>query len=176
MKPLTRRSFLKTTALAGAGAAFTARSWSQVAGANGDIRLAIAGMNGRGKELAVQFPRIEGVRLVALCDCDTAVLDREMAVARARGHAPERFVDYRELLPRADIDAVAICTPNHQHAMQSIWAMEAGKDVLHEKPVHHNHWEGAQLLAAAKKHCRQQAPQPRLPRPADRAAVGVTRL
>ncbi len=154
MKPLTRRSFLKTTELAGAGAAFTARSWSQVAGANGDIRLAIAGMNGRGKELAIAFPQIPGVRVVALCDCDTAVLDREMAAARARGHAPERFTDYRVLLPRADIDAIAICTPNHQHAMQSIWAMQAGKDVLHEKPVHHNLWEGAQLLAAAKKHRR----------------------
>lgn len=153
MKLHSRRSFLKATA-AGVGAAFSARSWAQVAGANGDIRLAIAGMNGRGKELAVAFPAIPGVRVVALCDCDTAVLDREMAAARARGHSPARFVDYRELLPRSDIDAIAICTPNHQHAMQSIWAMQAGKDVLHEKPVTHNLWEGAQVLAAARQHKR----------------------
>ena len=151
MPRVTRRTFLKTTAAVTAGAAFSARSWSQVAGANSIIRLAIAGLNGRGKELAIAFPQIPGVRVVALCDCDTAVLDREVAAARARGHSPDRVVDYRELLPRSDIDAIAICTPNHQPAMQSIWAMQAGKDVLHEKPVHHNLWEGAQLLAAAKK-------------------------
>ncbi len=154
MKLRSRRAFLSTIAAAGLGAAFSARSRAQVAGANGDIRLAIVGLNGRGKELAVAFPAIPGVRVVALCDCDTAVLEREMAAARGRGQSPERFVDYRELLPRPDIDAIAICTPNHQHAMQSIWAMQAGKDVLHEKPVTHNLWEGAQLLAAAKRHRR----------------------
>ncbi len=155
MKNLTRRSFLKTaTTAAGASTVFSARSWAQVAGANTTIRLAIAGMNGRGKELAVAFGAMPGVKVVALCDCDTAVLDRELAAARGRGQSPDRVVDYRELLPRSDIDAIAICTPNHQHAMQSIWAMEAGKDVLHEKPVTHNLWEGAQVLAAAKKHRR----------------------
>ena len=154
MKAYTRRSFLKSAAVAAAGAACSARSWSQVAGANDDVRLAIAGLNGRGKELAVAFHAIPGVRLVALCDCDTAVLDREIAAARARGQSPDRVVDYRELLPRADIDAIAIATPNHLHAMQSIWAMQAGKDVLHEKPVTHNLWEGPQILAAAKKHRR----------------------
>ena len=152
--PLTRRSFLKTAAVA-AGAAFTARSWSQVPGANNDIRLAIAGLNGRGKEYIRALRDVPGVRVVALCDADTAVLDREIAAIRARGDAvPDRVIDYRDLLGRADIDAIAIATPNHQHAMQSIWAMQAGKDVLHEKPVTHNLWEGAQILAAAKQHRR----------------------
>src|SRR6188472_2307184 len=105
MTSFTRRSFIKTTAAATAGVAFSARSWSQVAGANGDIRLAIAGLNGRGKELAAQFPQIPGVRIVALCDCDTAVLDRELAAARARGQNPDTVVDYRELLTRKDVDA-----------------------------------------------------------------------
>lgn len=150
----TRRRFLKTAGVFTAGAAFTARSRSQVAGANNTIRLAIAGMNGRGKEFATSFRAIPGVRVVALCDVDTAVLDREIAAARARGDSPDRVIDYRELLTRSDIDAIAIATPNHQHAMQSIWAMQAGKDVVHEKPVTHNLWEGAQILAAAKKHQR----------------------
>lgn len=154
MSRVSRRTFLQTAAAAAVGAAFSARSRAQVSGANSAIRLAIAGLNGRGKELAVAFPAIPGVRVVALCDCDTAILDRELAAARARGHSPDRVVDYRDLLPRSDIDAIAIATPNHQHAMQSIWAMQAGKDVLHEKPVHHSLWEGAQLLAAAKQHRR----------------------
>ncbi len=154
MAQLTRRSFLQKSALITAGAAFSARSWSQVSGANGDIRLAIAGLNGRGKELARDFRTIPGVRIVALCDVDTAVLDRELATARAAGTSPDTVVDFRELLARRDIDAIAIATPNHLHALQSIWAMEAGKDVLHEKPVSHNIWEGAQILAAQKKYRR----------------------
>ncbi|HEX2862076.1 MAG TPA: Gfo/Idh/MocA family oxidoreductase [Lacunisphaera sp.] len=152
---LNRRSFLKTATLVATGAAFSARSWSQVAGANGDIRLAIVGLNGRGREFIRSFRAIPGVRIVALCDVDTAVLDREMAAMQARGDArPDAVVDYRDLLPRADIDAVALATPNHQHAMQAIWAMQAGKDVVLEKPVTHNLWEGAQLLAAAQQHQR----------------------
>ncbi len=155
MPQLTRRSFLKTATIAAAGAVFTARSWSQVAGANNDIRLAIAGLNGRGKEFIRAFREIPGVRLAALCDADTAVLDRELAACRERGDAlPDRVIDYRDLLTRADIDAIVIATPNHLHALQSIWAMQAGKDVIHEKPVTHNIWEGAQILAAAKQNKR----------------------
>jgi hypothetical protein len=154
MKRLTRRRFLKTTAVASATAAFSARSWSQVAGANNTVRVAIAGLNGRGKELAIQFPQIPGVQVVALCDVDTALLDREKAAAAARGQKPDLVVDYRDLLPRKDVDAIVIATPNHQHAMQAIWAMQAGKDVYHEKPATHSLWEGPQILAAMKQHRR----------------------
>jgi predicted dehydrogenase len=154
MPQLSRRSFLKRSALATAGAVFSARSWSQVAGANGDIRIAVAGLNSRGRGIARDFRAMRGVRVVTLCDVDTAILDREMATARAAGSPADAVVDYRELLPRRDIDAIAIATPNHLHALQSIWAMQAGKDVLHEKPVSHNLWEGPQILAAAKKYNR----------------------
>src|SRR5436305_11996416 len=119
MPRLTRRAFLKTVAIATTGAAWSARSWSQVGGANGDIRLAIAGLNNQGRGLSVAFRAIPGVRLVALCDVDTAILDREVAAARAGGHAATGVVDFRELLPRTDIDAIAIATPNHLHALQS---------------------------------------------------------
>lgn len=155
MPHVTRRSFLKAATVAAGATVLSARSWAQVAGANSDIRIAIAGLNGRGREFIRAFRAIPGVRIVALCDCDTAVLDRELAAARARGDAlPDRVVDYRDLLPRADIDAIALATPNHQHALQSIWAMQAGKDVVHEKPLTHNLWEGPQILAAAKRHKR----------------------
>jgi predicted dehydrogenase len=154
MPQLTRRGFLKTTSLAVGATALSARSWSQVSGANNSIRMAIAGLNGRGKELARDFRAMPGVRVVALCDVDRAILDRELDVARKAGDAPDAVIDYRELLPRRDIDVIAIATPNHHHAWQSIWAMEAGKDVLHEKPAHHSLWEGAQLLAAQKKYRR----------------------
>src|SRR5476651_1187429 len=102
MPHVTRRTFLKTSALAAAGAALTSRSWSQVAGANGDIRVAVVGLNGRGKEIARDYRAMKGVRVVALCDVDTAILDREMATARAANTSPDAVVDMRELLSRRD--------------------------------------------------------------------------
>lgn len=154
MSSLTRRTFIQRTALGAAAVAFSARSRSQIAGANTDIRIAIAGLNGRGKQLAADFRTLRGVRIVALCDVDTAVLDRERAAARAAGTNPDVVMDFRDVLPRSDIDAIVIATPNHHHALQAIWAMQAGKDVLLEKPVSHNQWELAQLRAAARKYGR----------------------
>jgi predicted dehydrogenase len=154
MTTLTRRTFLKTSALGLAGAALSARSWGQVAGANGDIRLALVGLNGKGRDHFKSFSALPGVRVVALCDVDTAVLDRAKAEAKTAGVEVRTQVDYRELLKSPDIDAVSIVTPNHQHALQAIWALQAGKDVFLEKPVSHNLWEGRQLVAAVDRYQR----------------------
>jgi predicted dehydrogenase len=64
------------------------------------------------------------------------------------------YVDLRELLASRDIDAVTLGTPNHQHALQAVWACQAGKDVYVEKPISHNVWEGRQLVHAARKYQR----------------------
>jgi predicted dehydrogenase len=151
---LTRRTFLKSTALGLAGAALSARSWGQVAGANGDIRVAVVGLNGKGRDHFNAFRALPGVRVVALCDVDTAVLDRAKSAAAAAGIPVQALVDYRELLADPDLDAVSLATPNHQHSLQAIWALQAGKDVFVEKPVSHNLWEGRQLVAAAEKYGR----------------------
>jgi predicted dehydrogenase len=154
LTPLSRRSFLRSSAIATAGATFSARSWAAVAGANGDIRVAIVGLNGRGKNHLGSLSQISGVRLVALCDVDTAVLQKTKASLAAKGTAVKTYTDLRELLASPEIDAVTIATPNHQHSLQAIWACEAGKDVYVEKPVSHNVWEGRQLVFAAAKHNR----------------------
>ncbi|MDP3069453.1 MAG: Gfo/Idh/MocA family oxidoreductase [Opitutaceae bacterium] len=155
---LTRRAFLRNTALASAAtAAFSARSWAQVAGANSDIRVAVVGLNGRGRSHLASLARVPGVRVVALCDVDTAVLERTkaMTVEGKQPYAEARtFVDLRELLAAPGIDAITIATPNHLHSLQAVWAVQAGKDVYVEKPVSHNIWEGRQLVAAAAKHNR----------------------
>jgi predicted dehydrogenase len=157
---VTRRNFLKTTALAGAATALSARAWSQVVGANGDIRVAVIGLNGRGKNHLESLAKIAGVRVVALCDPDTAVLEKTKAtldrVTGERLCPPDvkLFTDLRELFAMPGLDAVAIATPNHWHALAGIWAMQAGKDVYVEKPVSHNIWEGRQLTAAARKYQR----------------------
>ncbi len=151
MNQLTRRTFIRNTALFGAAAALSARSWGQVAGANGDVRVAVLGLNGRGKNHLTSLKAVKGARIVALCDPDSKVLDR--AAAQLGGDV-KKFTDMRELFASPDIDAVTIATPNHWHSLAGIWAMQAGKDVYVEKPVSHNVWEGRQLVAGAKKYNR----------------------
>lgn len=152
--PLSRRTFLKTSALGLAAGALSARSWAQVAGANSHIRVAVIGLNGRGKNHLTSLGKLPGVRVVAICDPDVLVLERTAADLAKNGITPEKFTDIRQLLAMEGLDAVTIATPNHWHALAGIWAMQAGKDVYVEKPVSHNIWEGRQLVAAAKKYNR----------------------
>jgi len=150
----TRRAFLKTATLATATAVLGARSWGQVAGANGDVRVAVVGLNGRGKNHITSLRAVKGVRIAAICDVDTAVLDKVAAELAKDGLTPEKFTDVRVLLASPGIDAITVATPNHWHSLMGIWACQAGKDVYVEKPVSHNVWEGRQLVAAAAKYNR----------------------
>jgi hypothetical protein len=70
MNNLTRRSFLKSTVLTGAAFSLSPRSWSQVAGANDDIRVAVIGFNGQGGSHISSLLKAKGARITALCDCD----------------------------------------------------------------------------------------------------------
>ena len=147
---LSRRTFLKTTAVAAAGAALPSRSWARVLGANDDLRIAVIGLNGRGRAHLGSLAKITGVRVVALCDVDTAVLDKVKPTVN--GGSVATYPDLRKLLDAHDVDAVTIATPNHWHSLAAIWALQAGKDVYLEKPISHNVWEGRQVVAAAKKY------------------------
>lgn len=149
MPPITRRRFIQTTA-ASAGALSLMPTYSKVLGANEDLRVAVIGFNSRGRALLGQFAGVEGVRVTALCDVDENVLARES------NNRPDAFAttDLREILDRDDVDAVVSATPNHWHALLTIWACQAGKDVYIEKPVSHNLWEGVQMTAAARKYGR----------------------
>ncbi len=147
----SRRQFLRTSALAATGVALSARSWAQVAGANSDIRVAVAGLNGRGKNHLTSLRNAKGARLVAICDPDSAVLDRTAEALAKDGIVVKKYSDVRELVAASDIDAITIATPNHWHSLLGIWALQHGKDIYVEKPVSHNVWEGRQLVAAAKQ-------------------------
>lgn len=150
----TRRNFLRNATLAAGSFAIAKSTWGQ-GSANGDIRCAVVGLNGRGKSLIRDVMRTDGARLVALCDVDTAVLDERAAnVEEEHGIKVDKVRDYQKLLERKDIDAVVICTPNHWHALQTIWACQAGKDVYVEKPVCHSIWEGRRMMEAASKYNR----------------------
>jgi len=144
---VSRRQFLRTSAVATAAASVPLACRSAVARSSSDVRLAVIGVHGRGKSHIRGF----GSQVVALCDVDQHVLaDR----AKSVGHHVDTFRDYRQLLDRKDIDAVSIATPNHLHSLIGITAIQAGKDVYVEKPVSHNVWEGRQLVNAARKYDR----------------------
>jgi predicted dehydrogenase len=157
MKTLTRRSFLKTAAVAGAGAAASAVPTSTRAapvGANGAIRIAIIGLGTKGRAHLKQLAGREDTRVVALCDVDEAVMARAVKEAETSLAAPFTCTDARQIMARQDVDVIVIASGNHWHALQAVWGCQAGKDVYVEKPMTHTVWEGRQLIAAAAKYGR----------------------
>jgi predicted dehydrogenase len=97
---------------------------------------------------------IPGFRLAAVCDVDPAILGSAAERVRKDGHDVRTFQDVRELIACKDLDAITIATPNHWHALATIWACQAGKDVYVEKPVSYNVFEGRQMVRAARKYKR----------------------
>jgi predicted dehydrogenase len=115
---------------------------------------AVGGVGGRGHQLIGRLREIPGVKIVALCDADQAHLDREMEAARDYGGKVAAYHDPREVFDDKGVDAVVIALPNHWHALATIWACQAGKDVYVEKPFSYDLWEGQQMVAAARKYGR----------------------
>jgi predicted dehydrogenase len=149
-----RRSFLKQSAAASTGVFYIAKtSWAQKS--PGDtINMAVIGFGGRGGSHISGYKKLknEGVRVAALCDVDSNVLGKAVAAFDKEKHKVTGYTDMRKLFDDKSIDAVSIATPNHWHALASIWAIQAGKDVYVEKPVSHCVWEGRQIVKAARKY------------------------
>ncbi len=126
----------------------TAASYGRILGANDRIRVGGIGTGSRGQYLLSNVAQIDGAEIVALCD----VYEPHRLRAKSR-YAPSASdtVDHRELLKRADIDAVVVATPDHWHVPIVIDAVRAGKDVYCEKPVTHRLEEGDSLIAAVKE-------------------------
>jgi len=161
MSATSRRGFLKRAAAVStgvwAGAGLGYAPWLRAAGANDAIRLGIVGVGSRvkgggmGRGEIRHFQKIPGVRIVALCDVDSAILGAEADRLR-QSHAPvATYADARKLFESKDVDAVVVTTPNHWHALVTVWACQAGKDVYVQKPAAYNIFEGRQMVAAARK-------------------------
>jgi predicted dehydrogenase len=146
----SRRQFLKCSTATVALSGLSPASWARVVGANEAIRVAVVGLNGRGGGHINEFRKMEGVRLAALCDVDTQVLER--SAGKIQGVA--KYQDIRKLLENKEIDAVSVATTNHWHSLITIWACQAGKDVYVEKPCSHNVFEGRKCVEAARKYNR----------------------
>ena len=155
---VSRRRFLVNSVVGGVAArgALTRSASAAPLGTNDAVRVAVVGLGNPGKGLhhIQMFKAVPGVRVVALCDVDEAILDKAVKGLASENIQVARYVDVRKLLESKEVDAVSIATPNHWHSLMAIWACQAGKDVYVEKPVSHNVWEGRRLVEAAAKYGR----------------------
>jgi len=141
---LDRRTVLRSAAVG--AAAFSAGSYNRILGANGQIQLGLIGCGGRGVRVLEQFVKNDSIRPTALCDIYSARIDA------AKNVAPDArsFHDHEELLAQSDVDAVLIATPDHWHAIITIDAANAGKDIYVEKPLTLKLEEGPLIVKAVR--------------------------
>ena len=173
---ISRRDFLKTSAAAAAGGTLAAEasgalSIQRVSGANDKILVGFIGVGNRGSQLLEGFMAQKDCQVAALCDVyepylarDRAQVDAGILQSLGAGRVPRmgetfdpppaRFKDFRRLLEQKEIDAVVIATPDHWHALQTIAALEAGKDVYVEKPLTVTIPEGRKMIEAGKRYGR----------------------
>lgn len=158
MLPHHRREFLKRTVAGSSLATFVlsgTKSSGRVLGANDRVRIAVAGINGRGQTHLTGFGGMKDVEIAYLVDPDSRLFEsRSNLVKKCAGYTPACVQDVRRALDDGNLDAVSIVTPNHWHALMAIWACQAGKDVYVEKPCSHNILEGRRLVEAARKYDR----------------------
>jgi predicted dehydrogenase len=164
MNSINRRHFLKQSSLATAslpvllGAAtapFTRSVRAAEPGANDKLRIALIGSGGMGcGDLECFFGNPE-VDCAVICDIDDAQIAKGLEVcAKAKRPKPDTTKDFRRVLERKDVDAVIVATPDHWHALPTVMACQAGKDVYVEKPLALTIAEGAAMVEAARRHNR----------------------
>lgn len=118
---------------------------------NEKVRVATIGVNGQGGSHLSEWLKLPDVEVVAICDCDPNAYKKVVGKFKEASIQPKFYQDVRKLLEDKSIDAVSIATPNHWHALMSVWAMQAGKDVYIEKPCSHNVREGRVMTQWARK-------------------------
>ncbi|MCA8997947.1 MAG: Gfo/Idh/MocA family oxidoreductase [Planctomycetaceae bacterium] len=149
MAQINRRNFLKTSAV-------IAAPWivpSTCFGANERVAVGCIGLRNQGAGNLKRFLGA-GCEISALCDVDSHVLNDARKTVSDKGRDAIGFKDYRKLLDRNDVDAVVITVPDHWHALMTIHACQAGKDVYCEKPLSLTINEGRRMVTAAREHNR----------------------
>ncbi len=127
----------------------------RVLGANDRVVTASIGIRGQGNALKRGFARLKNVEIKTLCDIDANLAPERINDERLSDVAtfkPGFVQDLRRVLDDKDIDAVVIATPNHWHALATIWALQAGKHVYVEKPSSHTVWEGRKMVEATARY------------------------
>lgn len=155
-----RRDFIKKSILGSAGITiggmgFSAKSYASILGANDRFRMAVCGVNGRGKSHIGGFTGLDNVEIAYLVDPDSLVLEDRVNELRAKGGRSANVkgvADVRRVLDDKNIDAISVATPNSWHSQMVIWAAQAKKHIYVEKPASHDIYEGRVALAAAEKY------------------------
>jgi predicted dehydrogenase len=168
----TRREFIAKSAMAAAGLSIgmnsmNAAGYSRIKGAGEKIRVGFIGLGNRGSQLLSLFMKNSDAEIAAFCDLYEPYMSRDRSRVEPRylkelgGQIPKMgetfparvklYNDYRKLLEDKDIDAVCIATPDHWHALQTIHALEAGKDIYVEKPLTITIREGRMMVEAQAK-------------------------
>lgn len=160
MEKISRRDFVKQAGFATAGLmvgglGISNKSYGQIIGANDKVRVAVLGLNGRGKSHVESYMNVPNCEVATLCDVDLNVARKAQANFEKTYKTKVAIEqDMRKVLEDPNIDAVSLATPNHWHALQTVWACQAGKDVYVEKPATHNVFEGRKIIEAAYKYNR----------------------
>ena len=177
MTKLNRRGFLAQSNKAAAGlaaaAVFTSRTSAKPISPNEKIVLGMVGIRGRGALHSTGFAKRNDCEIAYLADPDSRLLgtaastgymrftDPEVgklprieAVEKLQGKRPKTVSDLRRMLDDKTVDAICIATPDHWHALATVWGCQAGKHVYVEKPISHTPWEGRKMVEAARKYDR----------------------
>ncbi len=147
---LNRREFVSAAAAGGSAFGLTVLLNRRVDGANDRVQIGVIGVGNRGSSLVQNFVAVgekTGLcRVVAIAD-----VYRGRLTAQKEKVQCDTYLDYREIIHRKDIDAVAVATPDHWHAPMALEAMAAGKDVYLEKPMCHTIMEARQIAQKARE-------------------------
>jgi len=148
-----RRSFIQHTVLGIAGIPLIPGTFTNVAPSD-KVRMAIIGLGPQGNSHLKWFNELPDVEIVALCDVDKVRLEEthQRFLSMNPNARIRTYTDFRHVLDRNDIDAVACTTPDHWHALIAIMAFQAGKDVYGEKPLSYTHAEGQAMLKSRERH------------------------
>lgn len=153
-----KKSLMGTAGIAVAGMSLSAKSYGNIIGANDRINLALIGIRGQGTNHINQFCKLKegrNARIKTLCDVDESLYPEKVKIVVDKtGDTPGTEYDMRRVFEDKEIDAVSFATPNHWHALGTIWACQAGKNVYVEKPASHNVFEGRKMIEAARKYDR----------------------
>jgi predicted dehydrogenase len=183
----SRREFLRhsaalSAALAGlsqqqdSSAAQEQKPAAKRGSANDRLRVAVIGVRGQGAAHVANYSNPKNnlnCEVAVICDVDEAVIGKPMETAEKQQKKRPRYEkDLRKVLDDKSIDVVSIATPNHWHALATVWAIQAGKHVYVEKPASHTVWEGRKMVEAARKYGKiVQAGTMNRSRPAVREAI-----
>jgi len=173
-----RREFLSESKNVGVGIAAgvwlgTSAREAKAASANDRINIAVVGIRGRGYCVGMGFAERTDCRVTHLADVDTSLFDNRASAGYSRfvpldmrgpraesfgkaqaGKVPKCVQDFRRVLDDKSVDAIVVATPDHWHALATVWGCQAGKHVYVEKPASHTPWEGRKMVEAARKYDR----------------------